>query len=104
MVTNHFNEWFAIPDYAKTCSLHMSPTWHSAVDSVEAFLEETETSEVPEDLRRKLYPSLRHDAYPQANAELRATFAISPTLQEFTQAKFSLPKIQRQAQRASPTI
>ena len=86
MVTKHFNDWFAIPDYAKTSSLHLSPSGHTVVDSVDAFLEATETSGVPEELRRKLYPSLRHDAYPQANAELRVTFAVPPTLEEFTQA------------------
>ena len=26
MVKKHFNEWFAIPDYAKTSAFHMSPT------------------------------------------------------------------------------
>ena len=91
MVTNHFNEWFAIPEYAKTSTLHMSPTWHTAVDSVEAFLKATETSGVPEELRRKLYPSLRHDAYPQANAKIRASFAVSPTLAEYTWAIATLP-------------
>ena len=49
------------------------------------------TSGVPEDLNRKLYPSLRHDAYPQANAELRATFAVPSTLDEFIHAIASLP-------------
>ena len=68
MITNHFNDWFAIPDYAKSSSLHMSPTWHIAADSVDIFLEAMATSQVPEDLRWTLYPSLRHDAYPQANA------------------------------------
>ena len=91
MVTNHFNDWFVIPEYAKTSFLHMSSTWHTAVVSVETFLEATESSGAPEDLRRQLYPSLRHDAYPQANAEMRATFVVSPTLEEFTQAIASLP-------------
>ena len=90
MVTKHSNDWFAIPDYAKTSSLHISPTWYTAVDSVDAFLEATETSGEPADLYRKLYPSLRHDAYPRANAELRATFAVPPTIEEFTYAIASL--------------
>ena len=91
LVTQHFNEWFAIPEFAQNSLLHMSPTWHTSVDSEEAFLEATSTSGVPEELRRKLYPSLRHDAYPQANAEMRASFASPPTLEEFTHAIKNLP-------------
>ena len=44
MVTKHSNEWFAVPEYSKTSPLHISPTWRPAVDSVDAFLEATETS------------------------------------------------------------
>ena len=69
----------------------MSSTWNTAVDSEEAFLEATATPGVPEDLRQKLYPSLRHDAYPQANTGMRASFAVPPTLEEFTPAITSLP-------------
>ena len=46
---------------------------------------------MPEELHRKLYPSLRFDAHPQANAEIRAMFADPPTLNEFTRAIASLP-------------
>ena len=91
MVTNHFNEWFVIPELAKTSMLHMPPIWNTGVDSEEAVLEATATSGVPEDLLRELYPSLHHDAYPQANAEMRASFAVPPTLEEFTHAITSLP-------------
>ena len=38
MVTAHFNEWFAMPKYAKASSLHISESWHDAVGSVEAFV------------------------------------------------------------------
>ena len=71
--------------------LHMSPTWNTAVDSEEAFLEATVSSGVTEDLRRKLYPSLRHDAYPQANAEMRASFSLPSTLDELIHAITSFP-------------
>ena len=70
MITKHFIKWFVIPEFAKMSSLHMSPAWNTTVDLVDAFLEATATSGVPEDLRLKLYPSLRHDANPQADAEL----------------------------------
>ena len=40
MLTANFNQWFAMPEYAKTSSLHVS--WHQAVDSVEAFVAATE--------------------------------------------------------------
>ena len=91
MVTQHFNEWFAMPEFAQESMLHMSPTWHVSVDTKEAFLEATSTSGVPEEFRRNLYPSLRHNAYPQANAEMRASFASSLTLEEFTYAFINLP-------------
>ena len=38
-----------------------------------------------------LYPSLRHDANPQTNAELRASFTVPPTPEKFIQAISRLP-------------
>ena len=81
MVTNPFNEWFAIPKFAQTSTLHMSPTWNTAVYSVNAFLEASATSRVSED----------QDAYLQANVELRALFVVPPTIEEFTHAIANIP-------------
>ena len=48
MVTTHFNEWFAMPEYAKASSLHVPESWHEAVGSEEAFVAATEMTGVPE--------------------------------------------------------
>ena len=103
MVTKHFNDSFAISEYAKTSSFHMSPTWHTAVDSGDAFLGATETSGVPEDFV-EVVPSLRHDAYPQADAGLMATFAVPPTLEKFTYAIASLSTNSAARKTDLPTI
>ena len=92
MVTSHFTDWFVIPEFAKKTSvLHMSPTLNTAVDSEEAFLKATASSGVPEDLRRKLYPTLRYDAFPRSDVKMRASFALPPILEEFTHAIIRRP-------------
>ena len=68
MVTAHFNEWFAMPEYIKTSSLHVSESWHEAVDSEEAFVAATESTGAPEHLRREIYPALGLHTYRQTNA------------------------------------
>ena len=42
-----------IPDYAKTSSLHVSESWHEAVDSAEAFVAASKSTGVLEHLRNK---------------------------------------------------
>ena len=51
----------------------------------------TDTYGVPKELHHKRHPSLRHDVHPQANAEMRASIADSPTLEEFNHAITYLP-------------
>ena len=79
----HFNERFAMPDYAMTSSLHVSESWHETVDSEEAFVAATETTGVPEHLRREVYSSLRLHTYPEAKVAMtenfRAAIASLPT-------------------------
>ena len=89
MVTAHFNEWFAMPDNAS--SLHVSESWHEAVDTEEAFVAATAITGVPEPLRREIYPALRAQSYPAANAAMIEKFSEVPSLDEFRAAIASLP-------------
>ena len=52
------NKQFAMPEYAKASSLHVSEPWHEAVESEEAFLVATASSGVFEELRKDLDPDL----------------------------------------------
>ena len=63
IVTKYFNKWFAIPEFSQTSMLHMSQTWNTLVETEESFLD----------------------------AEMRATFASPPTVEEFTHAIANLP-------------
>ena len=91
MVRAYFNKWFAMPDETKTSSLHVSESWHKAVDSEEAFVEATEASGVPEHLWREIYPALRAQTYPEANASRMAKLNQVPSLEEFRAAIAGLP-------------
>ena len=71
--------------------MHVSESWHEAVDSEEAFIAASETTGVPEHLRREIYPALRAQTYPEANAAMTITLNQVPSFAEFRAAIASLP-------------
>ena len=66
-------------------------SWYEAVDSVEAFVAATESTGVPVHLRREIYPALRLNIYPEANAAMTETFLTMSSLEEFMAAIACLP-------------
>ena len=90
MVTAHFNEWFAMPKYEKSLSLHVSGSLHEAVNTKDAFVAATESSVFPEQTRREIYPALILHTYPEANAAMIEKFSTMPSLEEFMTAIASL--------------
>ena len=69
-----------MPEYANGLSLHVSESWHEAVDSEEA------STGVSKHQRSEIYPALRLHTLPEANVAMMAKFLIMLSIKEFMAA------------------